>query len=178
MRVVGIDLAGKTENDTGFCLMITPDKKHPLGKCETKLLKTDMEILKEIGESKPDCIAIDAPLWIPRSIGPTVAWRPCEQLLMKRGFRPLSSALPTMQMLAIVIRHLFACRRFPFPYGEGIETVHSSESPSYIVPQLENLRFPLDSFYIFQQQEVVDEWLCNNQQTSGVVFHRQNHSIR
>ena len=47
MKVVGIDLAGKTENPTGFCLFTNEGS-------QTKLLFTDTEILKEVEETKPD----------------------------------------------------------------------------------------------------------------------------
>ena len=68
MKVVGIDLAGKVENPTGFCLLTESGS-------QTKLLFSDMEILKEVEEIKPDCIAVDAPFWIPR-FG---AWRPSDE---------------------------------------------------------------------------------------------------
>ncbi len=95
MKVVGIDLAGKAENPTGFCVLTEAG-------AETKLLHTDAEILSEIENTKPDCIAIDAPLWLPR-FG---AWRPSEEKLLKEGFRPLSSLLPTMKTLSLRASHL------------------------------------------------------------------------
>lgn len=97
MRVVGLDLAGLAKNETGFCLLIAPGKEIPLGRTETKILHTDMEILDEIERTKPDCIAIDAPLWLPKS----GTWRPGEQELLKRGFNPLSPVLPSMKVLAL-----------------------------------------------------------------------------
>jgi hypothetical protein len=95
MKVVGIDLAGKAENPTGFCLL-TEDGS------QTKLLFSDTEILREIEETKPDCIAIDAPFWIPR-VG---AWRSSDEKLLKRGFQPLSPLLPTMRLLVLRASHL------------------------------------------------------------------------
>jgi predicted nuclease with RNAse H fold len=94
MRVVGLDLAGKSENPTGFCVLMESGT-------ETKILHSDEEIMTEINNVKPDVIAIDAPLWIPRqTFGRMVPWRNCDQLLLKRGFRPLSPMMPTMQQLA------------------------------------------------------------------------------
>jgi len=90
MKVVGIDLAGKAENPTGFCLL---DENGS----QTKLLFSDMEILKEIDEIKPDCIAIDAPFWLPR----TGIWRTSDEKLLKRGFQPISPAFPTMRLLVL-----------------------------------------------------------------------------
>jgi predicted nuclease with RNAse H fold len=89
-----LDLAGKPENPTGFCVLTDAGT-------ETRLLHTDEEIVREIDNVKPDVIAIDAPFWLPRqSFGRMAPWRNCEQLLIKRGFRPLSPMMPTMQQLA------------------------------------------------------------------------------
>jgi len=90
MRVVGLDLAGKFQNPTGFCSLTD-------SKAETKLLFSDDDIINEIDMIKPDCIAVDAPFWLPR-FG---AWRPCDEKLLRRGFRPLSPLLPTMRILAL-----------------------------------------------------------------------------
>ena len=90
MRVVGIDLAGKFENPTGFCAM--SDEK-----TETKLLHTNEEIISEIDSIKPECVAIDAPFWLPQ-VG---AWRSSEEKLMKRGFMSLSPLLPNMKLLVM-----------------------------------------------------------------------------
>lgn len=94
MRVVGIDLAGKPENPSGFCLLTEEET-------ETKLLYTNLEILKEIESVKPQCIAIDAPFWIPKD-----AWRPSDKLLIEKGFRPISPLLPSMRMLTMRAKHL------------------------------------------------------------------------
>jgi hypothetical protein len=90
MKVVGLDLAGKFENPTGFCSMTESGT-------ETKLLHTDEEIMNEIDAIMPDCIAVDAPFWLPRY----GAWRPSEEKLLKRGFQPLSPLLPAMRLLAL-----------------------------------------------------------------------------
>ena len=95
MKVVGVDLAGKVENPTGFCLLTDEG-------AQTKLLFTDTDILREIENVKPDCIAIDAPFWLPR----TGAWRPSEEKLLRRGFQPLSPLLPTMRLLTLRASHL------------------------------------------------------------------------
>ena len=95
MKVVGIDLAGKVENPTGFCLLDETSS-------QTKLLFSDMEILREIEEIKPDCIAIDAPFWLPQ-VG---IWRTADEKLLKRGFQPISPAFPTMRLLVLRASHL------------------------------------------------------------------------
>lgn len=99
MKTIGIDLAGKPENSTGFCVL------SEMGS-QTRLLNTDLQILREVEIAKPDCIGIDAPFWIPR--GP---WRPSEELLMKKGFRPVSLLLPTMRMLALRAGYLIRILR-------------------------------------------------------------------
>ncbi len=93
MKVIGIDLAGKPENPTGFCILEADGEV----KTEIRILKEDSEILKAIEEARPDCIAIDAPFWTPAS----GFWRRSEELLMKRGFKPVSPKLPSMQVLAL-----------------------------------------------------------------------------
>jgi predicted nuclease with RNAse H fold len=95
MKVVGIDLAGKSQNATGFCLLTESG-------AETKLLYSDLDILKEIENTKPDCIAIDAPFWLPK-FG---AWRPSEERLLRRGFQPISPLFPTMRILVLRASHL------------------------------------------------------------------------
>ena len=98
MRAIGIDLAGRSENPSGFCVLIEEDGNNST---DTKLLYSDNDMVSEIEKIKPQCIAIDAPFWIPRApTGLVSPWRNSEQLLIKRGFRPLSPALPTMQQLA------------------------------------------------------------------------------
>jgi predicted nuclease with RNAse H fold len=87
MRVVGLDLAGMDKNDTGFCLLGD--------KIEVKLLHRDSEILEEINRVKPDLIAIDAPFGFP-VIG---QWRPGEAQLIKRGFNPVNTHIPSMALL-------------------------------------------------------------------------------
>lgn len=89
MKVVGIDLAGKNENPTGFCLLDDSGS-------HIKLLFRDEEILREVDDSRPDCIAIDAPFWLPQG-----TWRPSDEKLLKRGFQPVSPLFPTMRILVL-----------------------------------------------------------------------------
>jgi predicted nuclease with RNAse H fold len=57
--IIGIDLAGKPKNPTGWALW--KDKK-----VETSLIYTNNEILENITRSKPTIIAIDAPFSLPK----------------------------------------------------------------------------------------------------------------
>jgi predicted nuclease with RNAse H fold len=90
MKVVGLDLAGKPENQTGFCVLTEEGT-------ETKILHYDDEIIREIENAKPDLIAVDAPFWVPQ----TGMFRLSEEKLLKRGFNPISTRIPTMEILAI-----------------------------------------------------------------------------
>jgi uncharacterized protein len=87
MKIVGLDLSGMEKNDTGFCFLGN--------KIETKLLHTDQEILDEIDKISPDLIAVDAPFSFP-VLG---TWRPGEATLIKRGFRPVNTRIPSMALL-------------------------------------------------------------------------------
>ncbi len=58
-KIIGVDLAGKSENPTGICFL-DPDK---IGCCT---IFEDNEILKIISNANPSLIVIDAPLSLPR----------------------------------------------------------------------------------------------------------------
>ncbi|MFP4045632.1 MAG: DUF429 domain-containing protein [Candidatus Aenigmatarchaeota archaeon] len=88
MKVVGIDLAGKPENDTGFCVL----EDH---KVRAKTLKSDEEVIESLEEEEPDLVAIDAPFNFPDS----GQYRESDMLLKKMGFDPLSPTFPGMKIL-------------------------------------------------------------------------------
>jgi len=87
-KVVGIDLAGKPENPTGFCLLEE-------NKTSVRVLFSDEEILKEAEAAKPDIIAIDAPFSFPAE----GYFRDSEKKLQELGFKCLSPKFPGMQPL-------------------------------------------------------------------------------
>jgi len=90
MKVVGIDLAGNPKNDTGFCILEDiENSKH----IKTKILHSDDEIIKSIEETKPDLIAIDAPLTYSNEN------RKCDEILREYGALPVT--LRGMEVLAI-----------------------------------------------------------------------------
>ncbi|MFP4115807.1 MAG: DUF429 domain-containing protein [Candidatus Aenigmatarchaeota archaeon] len=88
MKVLGLDLAGKDENDTGFCLLDG-------SKVETHVVKADVEILELVKGADPDVIAIDAPLSFPED----GMYRGCDQRLRDRGYDVLSPNFPGMRVL-------------------------------------------------------------------------------
>lgn len=55
MNILGVDLAGKTTNPTGICIV-----KH--GKIEFNTVYSDKQILEISAQLKPNIIAIDAPI--------------------------------------------------------------------------------------------------------------------
>lgn len=55
MKIIGIDLAGKTTNPTGICILKDD-------KTEFKTVYSDKQILDIPSRLKPDIIAIDAPI--------------------------------------------------------------------------------------------------------------------
>ena len=80
--VVGIDLAGSPNRNTGLCLL----KDMIILSCAT--VHSDVEILSFINSARPDLIAIDAPLNLPpgrKSIEERTGehFRPCDRELLK-----------------------------------------------------------------------------------------------
>ncbi len=59
MKVAGIDLAGNPKNDTGFCIMQTADNKKTVA---TSILHSNQDIIEKLAKTKPELVAIDAPL--------------------------------------------------------------------------------------------------------------------
>jgi hypothetical protein len=92
MKVIGLDLAGKEKNPTGFCVLTEEGGKLST---EAKVFYYDKDILDEIRKEKPDLIAIDAPFTFPGD----GYFREGDKLLMERGFRPLSPRFPNVMEL-------------------------------------------------------------------------------
>ncbi len=60
MRVVGIDLAGVEDRETGFCVL-------DLGlRATTRILHTDEEVIGACLDARLRAVAIDAPLALPK----------------------------------------------------------------------------------------------------------------
>jgi len=88
--IIGRDLAGKTENPTGWALLLDKNVK-------TKLLYTNTEILEEISRSAPTLIAIDAPFSLPK----TGLLRKADRYMIKRGYRVFPPKIPSMKSLTL-----------------------------------------------------------------------------
>ncbi|MEM5870644.1 MAG: hypothetical protein QW758_01675 [Candidatus Aenigmatarchaeota archaeon] len=93
-KIVGIDLAGKEKNPSGYCLLEINDLEERVLK--VLLLYSDDEIIGEIEKDNPILICVDAPLSFP-SKG---YFRDSDLALISLGFRPLSPMLPGMKTLA------------------------------------------------------------------------------
>ncbi|HVP92913.1 MAG TPA: DUF429 domain-containing protein [Acidobacteriota bacterium] len=83
-------MAGKTQNPTGLAVW-----KNKMVK--TALLYTDDQILKAITQNKPDIIAIDAPLCLPKK----GLLRKADKEMIKNGYRVFPPSLPAMKKLTI-----------------------------------------------------------------------------
>jgi len=86
--IIGIDLAGKPENPTGWALweskMVT-----------TNLVYTDKDILESIFRNNPAMIAIDAPLAFPKK----GIKRKADEELISKGYKVFPPRLPAMRKL-------------------------------------------------------------------------------
>lgn len=102
MKIVGIDLAGKEENPSGFCILKN-------GQVTLKTLYHNEEIIKEVKGVNPSVIAIDAPLSLPQ--GRCCLEKDCECAVgghfrqAERDIRPYGRVLPLtfqgMKMLTL-----------------------------------------------------------------------------
>ncbi len=97
-KVVGVDLAGSPNRNTGICTLTGKRVTH------WTTIFSDEEILACIVESKPDLVAIDAPLNLPpgrKTIEDRNGehFRPCDRELLKRGIRFFPITLGPMRAL-------------------------------------------------------------------------------
>lgn len=88
--IIGIDLAGKPKNPTGWALW--KDKQ-----VETSLIYTNDKILEGIIWSNPTIIAIDAPFNLPKK----GILRKSDREMIRRGYHVFPPCLPAMKPLTI-----------------------------------------------------------------------------
>ena len=98
MKIVGIDLAGSERRRTGFCIMN--------GKLRVKVftLFEDKEIVERCAKLKPDIIAVDAPLSLPKGRKSLkrkskIHFRKCDRELYKLGIKFFPITLGPMRKL-------------------------------------------------------------------------------
>ncbi len=97
-KVVGIDLAGSPNRNTGICTL----KRDHITFCA--ILHTDREIINYVEKENPTLIAVDAPLNLPpgrKSLEDRNAehFRPCDRELLKRGIPFFPITLGPMRLL-------------------------------------------------------------------------------
>ena len=88
--IIGIDLAGKPENPTGWAAW---ENK----KVKASLLYMDNQMLEAITQSKPEVIAVDAPFSLPKS----GILRKADREMIKNGYRVFPPRLPAMKALTM-----------------------------------------------------------------------------
>jgi predicted nuclease with RNAse H fold len=88
--IIGIDLAGKPENATGWAYW-----EHK--RVETHLLYMDNQIVEAITQYNPETIAVDAPFRLPK-IG---ILRKADREMIKNGYRVFPPTLPAMRTLTM-----------------------------------------------------------------------------
>jgi len=98
MIVVGVDLAGSEKRNTGICIL----KEDLAAKCF--VVHKDEEILELIEKFKPDLIAIDAPLSLPKGRKSLdrkekIHFRECDKKLFEFGIKFFPITLGPMRML-------------------------------------------------------------------------------
>jgi len=98
MKILGIDLAGSEKRKTGICILNEELEANSF------CLFKDKEILDLIEKEKPDLIAIDAPLSLPKgrkslNKKSKIHFRECDRELLKRGIKFFPITLGPMRKL-------------------------------------------------------------------------------
>jgi len=88
---MGVDLAGSSARPTGICFI---DEELI---AETSIVYEDREILDLALSRKPDVIAIDAPLSLPKA----GRFRECDRKLLRRGIKLFPPTLGPMRKLTL-----------------------------------------------------------------------------
>lgn len=88
--IIGIDLAGKPQNPSGWAVWKNKRVK-------TSLVYTDGEIMEGIVQNKPTVIAIDAPFHLPRE----GLLRKADKEMIMKGYRVFPPRQPGMRKLAL-----------------------------------------------------------------------------
>ena len=94
-RIVGIDLTGSSNRASGWALLV-----HDV--IETKLLRTDTELIGETLAAQPNIVSIDSPLSLPAGYPKHgVIYRQCEIALKRVGISVFWCLLPSMRALTM-----------------------------------------------------------------------------
>jgi len=117
IAVIGLDLAGVPENQSGFALL-SDDR------IETCLLYSDAEIMERCIQIRPKVVAIDAPLSLPKNGG----FRSADKQLVKRGLRVFPPIFTGMKKLTA--RGISLARKLRF---RGLKVIEIHPRTSGIV---------------------------------------------
>lgn len=98
MKVIGIDLAGVETKPTGFCVL---DEKLNAEVC---IVYKDKKIVQKVLEMKPEVVAVDAPLALPKGRKSLekrsdVHLRECDKQLLRMGIKFFPITLGPMRKL-------------------------------------------------------------------------------
>jgi len=93
--IIGIDLAGIPKNPTGWALW----KNKVISTCH---LYENKEILEQLTKIKPDLVAIDAPLSLPKK----GAMRKSDREMHRRGYPVFPPRFPAMEKLTLRARKI------------------------------------------------------------------------
>lgn len=137
MIAIGLDLAGKDTNPSGFCTIFCKESAHSfqslidnIEKVIVEDLLLNDEIVTRIKEINPNMTAIDAPFSI--SKGP---WRSSEMFLLTKGFKPVSTQLLNMRGLAeraIQINNQLVGYRKIETFSKAIESILQINKESFL----------------------------------------------
>lgn len=90
MKIVGIDLAGRATNPSGFAALSG-------GKIEARLVYSNEEIIELCTRENPELVAIDAPLGLPER----GAMRKADKEMHSIGYPVLPPLFPAMKQLTL-----------------------------------------------------------------------------
>lgn len=129
MIAVGVDLAGKNTNPSGFCTVFFKESeinsmKDVIDNIEKVIIEdvlSNDDLVNRIKEINPNMTAIDAPFSIAKDV-----WRSSETFLLTKGFKPVSTQLLNMRALAeraIAINNQLVGYRKIETFSKSIETL-------------------------------------------------------
>lgn len=90
ITIMGIDLAANPKNPTGIASLKNK-------KIKTSIAFTDKDIMQKIDQCKPNLIAIDAPLSLPKE----GIYRKADREMIKKGYRVFPPVFPSMKTLTL-----------------------------------------------------------------------------
>jgi predicted nuclease with RNAse H fold len=138
-KIVGVDLTGSANRASGWALL-TGDR------IETKLLRTDKEIIDETLAAHPDIVSIDSPLSLPVGYpNHTAIYRECERALKKVGISVFWCLLPSMR--GLTMRGMLLAKKLRHQGMQVIESYPGAAQDVLLIPRkkasLEELKWGL-----------------------------------